>query len=67
MRTGEKAGALGSAHQQHCDADLQQDPDDDDDVAIHEEHRAVVERPCERYRVVELGRKGERGKRGEKD
>ena len=36
---------LRRAHQQHGDADLQQDPDDNDDVAVHEEHRAVVERP----------------------
>jgi hypothetical protein len=41
----EVQGGLGSAHQQHGHADLQQDPHDDDDVAEDEEGRAVVERP----------------------
>jgi hypothetical protein len=39
---------MGSAHQQHGHADLQQDPHHDDDVAVDKEHCAVVERPCKR-------------------
>ena len=40
----------GYAHQQHGHADLQQDPHDNDDVAVDEERRSIVERPV--LRVV---------------
>ncbi len=33
-------------HQQHCDADLQQDPNHNDNVAVDEGDGTVVDRPC---------------------
>ncbi len=35
-----------TSHQKNSDADLQQDPDNDDYVAVDEEECAIVDRPC---------------------
>ena len=45
-------------HQQHGDADLQEDPDDDDDVAVDEDRNDHIERAVvgvHSNEAVELG------------